>query len=254
MMVFTSKTTTKLTALATLSMCIFACNIIYFPRTTRLSQTVAASTRVPFHPARVPDGGPANNTESQGTNQEKAPPNVQVKQVNNVVVYIASTFSTGGVGDKPLIETRGQLILKWAPQMGRVSLVTDYPLDENTLEVFSKRHDCRGSDTSTGSDSPSSTNQVLRCSNWRVILTPCSALKWGSTGPCCKFDAAAADYFSQQKLPSVAVSTKVEWFVYSDDDLFLRPFVLQAFLALFDSSRAVVFGATDAGPRFRDLR
>ena len=201
----------------------------------------------------------------------------------------ASSSSSPPSSPEAYIEARGRLVALWASQVRRLTLVSDVPRGDNSntrLAAFRTKHGCieleplvasNSSESSSSSNSTASgdsdddssesddgaVNGVLKCAAWggaRVLLTPCSAEWFGTRGPCCKFDHAARDFFassamwSTPALPTTASSSGaggVEWLMYSDDDVFVRPFALAAFLANFDHDKPLVLGANAVAPRFR---
>eukprot|EP00614_Pseudopedinella_elastica_P026831 CAMPEP_0172621032 /NCGR_PEP_ID=MMETSP1068-20121228/108237_1 /TAXON_ID=35684 /ORGANISM="Pseudopedinella elastica, Strain CCMP716" /LENGTH=217 /DNA_ID=CAMNT_0013428561 /DNA_START=48 /DNA_END=698 /DNA_ORIENTATION=+ len=180
---------------------------------------------------------------------------------SRIAIYVSTTFHAneaspwGKVANEPYIETRGKVIVKWAREVKYLTLVTDTAISTSDLAKFKSHHGCSedldfGGQTTAKEHGGSSEVQAVRefrCSAWsgaRLLLTPCASAWFGTAGPCCKFDYAARDFFRGP------LNGVVDWFLYSDDDLFVRPLVLQGFLDQFDAFRAFVFGANHAAPRF----
>ena len=135
------------------------------------------------------------------------------------------------------IETRGVLISKWSKQFSHFTLVSDRANAPIEMQKFVDNHYCRFKGPNE-----------YQCAFWgessRLIVTPCSSNWFGTQGPCCKFDYSAKDFYSGPAFETV------QWFMYSDDDMFVRPSILRAFLLNFDPAGSFIFGATLPSPRF----
>jgi hypothetical protein len=179
------------------------------------------------------------------------------RRVSNIAIYLSTSFAentqAGGGPAETYVEARGRLVALWAAQVARLTLVTDALAAGPRMDAFVAKHRC--AEGGTGGD-----GAALRCGAWggaRVLVTPCSAEWFGTAGPCCKVDHALVDFFRDTSGGLGSVSrgggglVGVEWLMYSDDDLFVRPRVLQAFLSNFDHDLPLILGANNAAPRFR---
>jgi len=171
----------------------------------------------------------------------------------------------------------------WSPRVAHFTLVTDAPATGATLAAFAAKHGCfqgfgddavvdgygansSSSSSDSGGDSGDSGRGTLHyarrwsCPAWgpsaRMLTTPCASAWWGAAGPCCKFDHAVWDFYRRPRFASgsATAAARIEWVLYSDDDLWVRPLTLQRFLANFNATREVVLGANRAGARLRDAR
>jgi hypothetical protein len=201
------------------------------------------------HQNNIPSGGSIDN----GTHLT----------IPNIAIYLGSSFADGDNSGMSYLEKRGGVIATWSNAVRHLTLVAESSVQPpGGMSNFMARFGCSQDEPDQGDED----ERVLQCSLWgksaRVLLTPCESSWFGSSGPCCKFDHAAKDFFKRYSISNEnshdeghhGGSSGVQWLLYSDDDLVVRPALLQRFLRFFDPHMAIVMGANKAGAKFRGAR
>jgi len=77
---------------------------------------------------------------------------------------------------------------------------------------------------------------VYRCGSVKILYLPyCDTSGWGPDGPCCRCEGAMKFYSNME----ASVSNYPKWFLFSDDDYFVRTYKLKGLLSQFDPRKPV---------------